>query len=112
MKFERPTLPPTTMAATYQVVYHLAQQKKQLWDNNYVLFLDNLFSHVDLVLSLLQVKIGVMGTTRRGKEGVPADFGEILENNRKKLIYNSTLSVVEDVGYYRRLSPGDSSLTG
>ena len=68
------------MVLMYQVVYHLAQQNKQLRNNNYVRFLDDIFSCIDLVLSLLQFKIGVMGTTPRGKEGVPADFGERIEN--------------------------------
>jgi hypothetical protein len=39
-----------------------------------VVFLDNLFLTVELAHTLLQIGIGVMGTTRKNRDGFPQRF--------------------------------------
>jgi len=66
----------------------IARLPHQKW----VLFLDNLFLTVDLAHILLQMGVGVMGTTRKSHSSIPDELADIKTLNTA-MVYGTTLSV-------------------
>ena len=59
---------------------------------NWLVFLDNLFLSVDVAHVLLNIGIGVMGTTRKNAAGIPDSFKNIKQLNRA-LLYGGLFSI-------------------
>jgi hypothetical protein len=84
---------PIPLAKTYGVVIRLMERLiAHLPHQNWVLFLDNLFLTVDLAHVLIQMGVGVMGTTRKSHSSIPVELADIKSLNTA-MVYGSILSV-------------------
>jgi hypothetical protein len=95
---QRYYLPPvpyrwTPLAETFEVPVLLMERLIfRIPHQNWLLFLDNLFLTVELAHILLQMGVGVMGTTRKDRNSIPRDLRNIKQLNTA-LVYGATLSV-------------------
>ena len=91
-------------APTQQVPSYLCEQVCQLIpEQQFIVFLDNLFLNVNVAHCLLAIGFAVMGTTRKNAIGLPTSLTDVLakdkeakKDDRKKqpLAYNSVLTIV------------------
>lgn len=85
---------PVQLAPTYLVVQDLCQELiDYLPGQNYVAFLDNLFLTLSLAHTLLQIGVGVMGTTRKNHKDFPARFLDA-KDSRTQMTYGSCATEV------------------
>ena len=97
-------LEPVHLAPTQQVPLYLCEQVRQLIpEQQFIVFLDNLFLNVNVAHCLLAIGFAVMGTTRKNAIGLPTSLTDVLakdkeakKDDRKKqpLAYNSALAIV------------------
>jgi hypothetical protein len=82
------------LAETFEVPVLLMERLvARIPHQKWLLFLDNLFLTVELAHILLQMGIGVMGTTRKDRKSIPRDLRNIKQLNTA-LVYGTTLSVL------------------
>jgi hypothetical protein len=87
-------LVPVQLAPTYLVVQDLCQELiDYLPGQNYVAFLDNLFLTLSLAHTLLQIGVGVMGTTRKNHKDFPRRFLDA-KDSRTQMTYGSCATEV------------------
>ena len=98
-------LPPVILAPTFQVPIILCQHVRNLHpEQQYLVFLDNLFLNIEVAHCLLAISVTVMGTTRKNAVGIPESLLAVKNKDRASqqsqttLAYNSILAVV--VSFY------------
>ena len=62
------------MTDTQTLVISLAKSLPNLATQDYILYLDNLFTNIPLVNALRQLDIGIMGTTQVNASGLPSSI--------------------------------------
>ena len=101
-------LPSIHLAPTQQVPLYLCEQVRHLYNQYYIVFLDNLFLNVAVAHCLYVIDFFVMGTTRKNAVGVPDSLTDVLAKDKKakkdakeddkpkklQLAYNSVLAVI------------------
>ena len=96
-------LPPTKLAPTYQVPLVLCEQVRQVYpEQQFLVFLDNLFLNIYVAHCLLAIGFAVMGTTRKNAAGLPESLTDVKDQDKKAkkeerqapLAYNSILAVI------------------
>lgn len=96
-------LPPVKLAPTFQVPLVLCEQVRHIHpEQQFLVFLDNLFLNVKVAHCLLAIGFAVMGTTRKNATGIPQVLLGVNDKNRnakkekkdQPLAYNSILVVI------------------
>ena len=97
-------LKPVHLAPTQQVPLFLCEQVRQvILEQQYIVFLDNLFLNVNVAHCLLAIGFAVMGTTCKNAVGLPVSLTDILAKDKEAkkddkkqqlLAYNSVLAVI------------------
>ena len=97
-QFEQHELPPIQLAPQFQVPIVLCQQVRTLHpEQQYLVFLDNLFLNIHIAHCLLAIGFAVMGTTRKNAAGIPDALLEVKnteKKSRKQLVWNSVMAVI------------------
>jgi hypothetical protein len=89
-------MPRVQHAVTFQVPQDLCQELINYEPGQkYVVFLDNLFLTVELAHTLLQIGVGVMGTTRKNRDGFPQRFLDAKQSDAQ-FTYGSCSTEVVD----------------
>lgn len=89
-------MPRIQHAVTFQVPQDLCQELiDYIPGRKYMVFLDNLFLTVELAHTLLQIGIGVMGTTRKNRDGFPQRFLDAKQSDAQ-FTYGSCSTEVVD----------------
>ena len=86
-------LMPVGISETFQVPVRLFERLHYLFPHRkWVGFLDNLFLNIDVAHILMNLNVGVMGTTRKSSVGFPKQLQDIKDLNRT-LLYGDTLPI-------------------
>lgn len=83
----------TTLAETFEVPVRLMERLiSRIPHQKWLLFLDNLFLTVEVAHVLLQMGVGVMGTTRKERTSIPRELSDVKKLNTV-MVYGATLLV-------------------